>query len=176
MTRQTVRIHSNSLGQLHYVGPDVVARSQALATTNGLTVQRVAETVRTIYHLQQCITSYCLASHPANISSLDQRLRCSRKRIPRGNSRIDVKTEDLFNDPERSTYQRAAYPNMKSNLASIGLPRIVYWKRLLLNQFEDLYIVSPESTPSNSPEGSQYSSPVNSFGRENQDATPTKHT
>ncbi|KAK3078840.1 hypothetical protein LTS18_006494 [Coniosporium uncinatum] len=106
----------------------------------------------------------------------DRRLRCSRKRIPRGNSRIDVKTEDLFNDPERSTYQRAAYPNMKSNLASIGLPRIVYWKRLLLNQFEDLYIVSPESTPSNSPESSQHSSPMNSFGRENQDATPTGDT
>jgi len=88
-------------------------------------------------------------------------LRCSRKPIPRGNSRIEVRAEDLYNEPERTAYQQ--YPNIKNSLASIGLPSVVYWKRLLLNQFKDLYIVSPESSPDASPEASQHTSPTNTF-------------
>ncbi|KAF1983567.1 hypothetical protein K402DRAFT_448145 [Aulographum hederae CBS 113979] len=96
----------------------------------------------------------------------DLRLRCSRKPIPRGNSRIEVKQEDLYNEPERSIYNQQGYPNMKNSLASIGLPSPVYWKRLLFNQFQDLYIVSPESSPNSSPESSQHVSPSNTFPRE----------
>ncbi len=95
----------------------------------------------------------------------DPRLRVSRKHIPRGNSRVEVRNEDLYNEPERSEYQK--YPNIKSSLANIGLPSMVYWKRLLLGQFPDLYIVSPETTPTNSPssspESSQHVSPQHTF-------------
>ncbi|KAF2084112.1 hypothetical protein K490DRAFT_16993, partial [Saccharata proteae CBS 121410] len=95
----------------------------------------------------------------------DPRLRVSRKRIPRGDSRVEVKTEDLYNEPERSEYQK--YPNFRNSLANIGLPSSVYWKRLLFNQFQDLYIVSPESSPAsslnNSMESSQRLSPSSTF-------------
>ncbi|KAJ9659011.1 hypothetical protein H2201_007533 [Coniosporium apollinis] len=101
---------------------------------------------------QQDLCKY-LSKHPHH--------RVSRKRIPRGNSRIEVKTEDLYNEPERSAYQK--FPNSKNSLASVGLPRAVYWKRLLLNQFQDLYIVSPESSPNSSPESSQNCSPSHTF-------------
>jgi len=59
---------------------------------------------------------------------------------------------------------------MKNSLASIALPREVYWKRLLLDQFKDLFIISPESTPPNSAQNSANSSkntsPTNTFPRE----------
>jgi hypothetical protein len=76
--------------------------------------------------------------------------------------------EDLFCEPERTAYSK--YPSSKNSLASIGLPRVVYWKRLLFNQFPDLYIVSPVSSPesslNNSPENSQHVTPSSTFGRE----------
>jgi hypothetical protein len=91
-------------------------------------------------------------------------------RLPRGKSRIDVRTEDLYNEPERSTYSK--YPNMKSCLASIGIPSRVYWKRLLLNQYKELFIVSPESSPENSPENSQNTTPSSTFAPEAQEVPP----
>jgi len=98
-------------------------------------------------------------------------MRVSRKCIPRGNSRIEVRTEDLYNEPERSAYQR--FPNAKNSLASIGLPSAVYWKRLLFNQYPDLYIVSPDSSPENSPESSQHVSPSNTFPKGNEPSHTT---
>ncbi|KAF2834838.1 hypothetical protein M501DRAFT_999862 [Patellaria atrata CBS 101060] len=92
-------------------------------------------------------------------------MRVSRKKIPRGNSRIEVKTEDLYNEPEKSAYQK--FPNAKNSLASIGLPSVVYWKRLLLNEYQDLYIISPESSPSTTPESSQHVSPSSTFPKNN---------
>jgi hypothetical protein len=97
----------------------------------------------------------------AKIVDKDQTLRVSRKPLPSGSSRIDVRTEDLYNEPQRSEY--AKYPNMKSCLASIGIPRDVYWKRLLLGQYKELYIVSPESSPESSPANSQQTTPSNTF-------------
>jgi hypothetical protein len=88
-------------------------------------------------------------------------LRCSRKEIPRGDSRIEVRQEDLYNEPEKSEYSK--YPNSKTSLASIGLPSPVYWRRLLLNQFKDLYIVSPETSPNTSPNSSQHVSPSDTY-------------
>ncbi|KAK8183448.1 uncharacterized protein BKA78DRAFT_242760, partial [Phyllosticta capitalensis] len=78
----------------------------------------------------------------------DPNLRLTRKPIPRGDSRVEVKREDLWTDTEKSDY--SDYPNSKSSLASICLPRRVWFKRLLFNQFPDLYIVSPETTPASS--------------------------
>ena len=75
-----------------------------------------------------------------------------------------MRTEDLYNEPERSHYSK--YPNMKNCLASIGLPRGVYWKRMLLGGYKELFILSPESSPENSPENSQHTTPSSTFPRE----------
>ncbi|KAK7510024.1 uncharacterized protein IWZ02DRAFT_148906 [Phyllosticta citriasiana] len=86
----------------------------------------------------------------------DPNLRLTRKPIPRGDSRVEVKREDLWTDTEKSDF--SYFPNSKSGLASICLPRSVWFKRLLFNQFPDLYIVSPETTPASSVNGSLESS------------------
>ncbi|KAF2147200.1 uncharacterized protein K452DRAFT_282179 [Aplosporella prunicola CBS 121167] len=108
----------------------------------------------------------------------DPNLRLTRKRIPRGDSRVEVKREDLYNAAEKSEY--AEYPNSKSGIASVCLPRIVWFKRLLFNQYEDLYIVSPETTPANSlngsPESSQHCSPNNTLERAHVAAPHPHHT
>jgi hypothetical protein len=105
-----------------------------------------------------------------NAGLATQPMRVSRKKIPRGNSRIEVRQEDLYNDSEKKKY--AKYPNSSNSLANIGLPRLVYWKRLLLNEFQDLYIVSPESSPENSPASSQHVSPVASYPPHDSFSTP----
>jgi len=83
----------------------------------------------------------------------DRSLRCSRLPIPWGNSTIEVHHGDLFPADQRTRF--AHKPSMKLSLSAIQLPRSVYWKRLL-GQFRDLYIVSPEGSPSSSPENSQW--------------------
>jgi hypothetical protein len=80
-------------------------------------------------------------------------LRCSKLDIPWGNSSVEVQHGDLFPEPLRS--RLAHLPNMKLSLSAITLPRSVYWKRIL-GQYKELYIVSPESSPSTSPENSQF--------------------
>ncbi|OJD30516.1 uncharacterized protein BKCO1_5900048 [Diplodia corticola] len=98
----------------------------------------------------------CKALDKGRLHQLHPSLRVTRKRIPRGDSRVEVKREDLWNDEEKSTY--SDFPNSKSGLASVCLPRSVWFKRMLFNQFQDLYIVSPETTPTSSLNGSPESS------------------
>ncbi|KAL5376440.1 hypothetical protein PMIN06_006882 [Paraphaeosphaeria minitans] len=94
-------------------------------------------------------------------------LRVTKKDIPRGNSRLEIRTEDLLlpEDLERNRDK----PTLKSSLANVGLPSTAYWKRLLFNSFPELYIVhrSPTTTPAssknNSPENSQHVSPATTF-------------
>ncbi|EKG09901.1 hypothetical protein MPH_13014 [Macrophomina phaseolina MS6] len=100
----------------------------------------------------------------------DPSLRVTRKKIPRGDSRVEVKREDLWNDDEKSEFSE--YPNSKSGLASVCLPRSVWFKRMLFGQFEDLYIVSPETSPSNSLNGSPESSQCSPSATWNQSAAP----
>jgi len=94
-------------------------------------------------------------------------LRVAKKKIPRGNSRVEVRTEDLFPEEDRKKYSK--YPTLKSSLANVGLPSGAYWKRLIFNSFPELYIVSrsitssPESSTNNSPESSQHVSPTSTF-------------
>jgi len=83
----------------------------------------------------------------------DRSLRCSKLHIPWGNSTIEVHHGDLFPEDQRTRF--AHMPNMKLSLSAIQLPRSVYWKRLL-GQFRDLYIVSPEGSPTTSPDNSQW--------------------
>ena len=94
-------------------------------------------------------------------------MRVTKKEIPRGNSRLDICTEDLLmpEDLERNRDK----PTLKSSLANVGLPSTAYWKRLLFNSFPELYIVSrspttsPASSKNNSPESSQHVSPSTTF-------------
>ncbi|KAJ4347230.1 uncharacterized protein N0V89_011169 [Didymosphaeria variabile] len=94
-------------------------------------------------------------------------MRVTKKEIPRGNSRLEIRTEDLLlpEDLERNRDK----PTLKSSLANVGLPSTAYWKRLLFNSFPELYIVSrspttsPASSKNNSPESSQHVSPSTTF-------------
>lgn len=94
-------------------------------------------------------------------------MRVTKKEIPRGNSRLEIRTEDLLlpEDLERNRDK----PTLKSSLANVGLPSTAYWKRLLFNSFPELYIVSrspttsPASSKNNSPESSQHVSPATTF-------------
>jgi len=94
-------------------------------------------------------------------------LRVTKKKIPRGNSRLEVCTEDLLLPDDVEKYK--SKPTLKSSLANVGLPSSAYWKRLLFNSYQDLYIVSrsltptPESSQNNSPESSQHVSPATTF-------------
>ena len=94
-------------------------------------------------------------------------LRVTKKKIPRGNSRLEVRTEDLLLPEDLKKY--AEKPTLKSSLANVGLPSLAYWKRLLFNQYPELYIVSrsispsPDSSLNNSPESSQHVSPATTF-------------
>lgn len=82
--------------------------------------------------------------------------RCARKHIPRGASRIDVHARDALPERERAVADKAALPTAELALASIGLPRSVYWRRLLFGQFSELYILSPETSPAGSEVGSSH--------------------
>lgn len=83
-----------------------------------------------------------------------QRYRCSRIKIPRGNSRVEVKVRDTFEEPEKERYSH--YFNQDSSIANIGLPRSVWWRRVLFGEFKELVIISPESSPGSSPGGSSH--------------------
>ena len=92
-------------------------------------------------------------------------LRVTKKKIPRGNSRLEVRTEDLL--PAEDLKKFGEKPSFKSSVANVGLPSIAYWKRLLFNSFPELYIVSrsvsPSNSANNSPESSQHVSPATTF-------------
>ena len=102
--------------------------------------------------------SHVAQDAPANIDPdlLDTQYRCSRKTIPRGTSRLDISQKDLYTDQERKDY--SGYINYNAPIASVGLPLKVRMRRMLFGHFQDLYIVSPEGSPSSSPEGSEQNS------------------
>lgn len=93
--------------------------------------------------------------------STDPNLRCSKLAIPRGKSRLQIHQEDLYPESCKEREEYVELPNAKNNLASIILPRLAYYGRLLMGRYKNLYIVSP-SSPNSSPESSQYSSTGNS--------------
>ena len=101
----------------------------------------------------------------------DERLRVTKKAIPRYTSYVDVKRHDLYLPEEKSMY--ADYPNYDSNLACIKVPSLAYWSRLLLGNYQDLYIVSPESSPASSQadDDSKQTSPTSTIANENSDET-----
>lgn len=92
--------------------------------------------------------------------------RVTRKPIPRYTSYVDVKRHDLYMPEEKVSYEK--FPNYDSSLASIKIPSIPYWSRMFLGRYPELYIVSPESSPSSSMTGgsTRNVSPTSTFAHE----------
>jgi hypothetical protein len=88
--------------------------------------------------------------------------RCARVPIPAGASRVEIKTRDLFSGPEQQLYKDL--PNQSNALASCPIPRRVFWRRLFLGDFKDMYVLSPDSSretsKANSSDGSAAHSPI----------------
>ncbi|KAH9826655.1 hypothetical protein Tdes44962_MAKER03357 [Teratosphaeria destructans] len=113
----------------------------------------------------------------ADHAPADEKLRCTRKRIPRGASYVDVRRHDLYLPDEKGTYSHL--PNYESSLASIKVPFLAYLSNLIFGRYEDLYIVSPESSPASSlADGdSRRSSPTSNWGENSEEdaTTGAKH-
>jgi hypothetical protein len=97
----------------------------------------------------------------------DEKLRCTKKFIPRGTSYVDVRRHDLYLPDEK--HQFASLPNFDSSLASIKVPFLAYLSRLVFGNYEELYIVSPETSPnmSQTDGDSRRSSPITSTWGQN---------
>ena len=106
----------------------------------------------------------------ADRSFADDKYRVTRKPIPRLTSYINIKRHDLYLPSERELY--ADFPNYNSDLASIKIPSLAYWSRLFMGNYQDLYIVSPESSPSSSQadDESRRTSPTTTWGADSLDA------
>lgn len=104
----------------------------------------------------------------ADTNTPDEFLRVTKKSIPRFTSYISVQRHDLYLPEEKRQY--AEYPNYDSNLASIKIPSMAYWSRAIFGSYQDLYIVSPETSPSSSraDEDSRRTSPTNTWRDEDE--------
>lgn len=92
--------------------------------------------------------------------------RVTRKPIPRYTSYVDVKRHDLYMPEEKVSYEK--FPNYDSSLASIKIPSIPYWSRMFFGSYPELYIVSPETSPSSSMAGgsTRNVSPTSTFAHD----------
>lgn len=77
--------------------------------------------------------------------------RVTKKTIPRFTGSIEVKQHDLYTPEERNEFK--TYPNYNSFLAHVGLPRNIMLGRMLFSSYEDLYIISHETSPDSSLSG-----------------------
>lgn len=104
-----------------------------------------------------------------NIRCADEKLRCTKKLIPRGTSYLDIKRHDLYLPDEKELYSE--FPNYDSSLASIKVPSLAYWSRFFLGNYDELYIVSPETSPNSSvaDEESRRASPTGTWGQDSQE-------
>lgn len=106
--------------------------------------------------------------HANNIPT-DEKHRVTRKPIPRLTSYINIYQHDLYLPDERERY--AAFPTYNSDLASVKIPSLPYWSRFLLGNYQDLYIVSPETSPASSQADyeSRRTSPTTTWGTDSQE-------
>lgn len=94
-------------------------------------------------------------------------MRVTKKEIPRGNSRVDIRTEDLLLPEDLEQYRDK--PTLKTSVANVGLTKLQHYKHWLFNSFPELYIVhrSPTNSAPNSrrtsPESSQHVTPTGTF-------------
>ncbi|KAK4996369.1 hypothetical protein LTR66_004004 [Elasticomyces elasticus] len=86
----------------------------------------------------------------------DHTRRVTTKPLPRFQSYVEVQRRDLYLGNEHDLY--ADFPNYNSSLASIQIPRQIYWNHGLFNSYPELYIISRETSPSSSTAESQESS------------------
>ncbi|KAK5716908.1 hypothetical protein LTR17_009372 [Elasticomyces elasticus] len=100
----------------------------------------------------------------------DENLRCTRLQIPRGASYLEVKRHDLYLPEEKEQYED--FPNYDSSLASIKVPLLAYLSRMVFGNYDELYIVSPETTPTSSvaDQGSRRVSPTSTWGADSQES------
>ena len=68
--------------------------------------------------------------------------------LPRLASTVELKRCHLFLPEEKDEFRD--YPNFDSPLASINLPRSMFWTRALFGTYDELYIISPETSPEGS--------------------------
>lgn len=113
-----------------------------------------------------------LFSHdcPADVfCATDENFRVTKKQIPRLCSYVDVKRHDLYLPEEKEQYSNL--PNFESSLASVKIPSQAYWSRLFLGGYDNLYIVSPETSPASSVASgeSKRSSPTSTWGQNSEE-------
>lgn len=99
----------------------------------------------------------------------DENFRVTKKQIPRLCSYVDVKRHDLYLPEEKEQYSNL--PNFDSSLASVKIPSQAYWSRLFLGSYDNLYIVSTETTPNSSIASgdSKRSSPTSTWGQSSEE-------
>ncbi|KAI9652841.1 MAG: hypothetical protein M1831_006366 [Alyxoria varia] len=105
--------------------------------------------------------SYHTSTESQLCSDLDKepgKWRCSRKPISRSTARLNIQVRDLLPEVERKHATAMHYPNQTNSVASVGLPMGVRMRRMLFGQFQDLYILSPDSTSSFKSSGTGQSS------------------
>jgi hypothetical protein len=141
--------------------------ASALEVTTQQELCRSLDSGKLQRHLQVSNTDPSLTLWAASLDPNLPFLRVTKKEIPRGNSRLDVRAEDLLMPEDREKYKHK--PTLQSSVANVGLPSSAYWKRVLFDSYKDLYIVSkspkatPESSLTNTPESSQHVSPSTTF-------------
>ncbi|KAF2173587.1 hypothetical protein M409DRAFT_61934 [Zasmidium cellare ATCC 36951] len=103
----------------------------------------------------------------------DENFRVTKKSIPRLCSYIDVKRHDLYLPEEKEQY--SSLPNFDSSLASVKIPSQAYWSRLFLGGYDNLFIVSPETSPNSSVASgdSKRSSPTSTWGQNSEEDART---
>lgn len=120
------------------------------------------------------IARLLLRDCPADVfGATDENFRVTKKSIPRLCSYVDVKRHDLYLPEEKEQY--SSLPNFDSSLASVKIPSQAYWSRLFLGGYDNLFIVSPETSPASSTASgdSKRSSPTSTWGQNSEEDART---
>lgn len=97
---------------------------------------------------QAAFTIWISSADSTEIDPKCQRSRVTRMAIPRIASKIELKRCHLFLPEEKEEFRK--YPNFDSPLAEIRLPSNVFWSRMMFNTYQELFIISPETSPEGS--------------------------
>lgn len=83
-------------------------------------------------------------------------------------SHLNIKRHDLFLPEEKEAYN--TFPNYDSNLAAVKIPFSAYLGRMIFGNYDQLYIVSPETTPTGSVTSDVSPRSTNSWGEGSQES------
>lgn len=116
--------------------------------------------------------SYCVRAPHTSANNFTEekysRCRVTKKPIPRFQAIVEVKRHDLYLDHEKELYHDI--PNYDNSLASIKIPSSLYWSRAFTGSYEELYILSPETSPD-----SRRVSPSSSFSSQDAESGAEKN-